>query len=151
MAGRRLKRIENWPRHLVAVIDGAIGKRFRWGKIDCCLFACDCIEAMTGVDPAAPYFRSDGVAKYATKWAADQLIVNFAGSGATVENVAEIICDKLGFFEIESQVVRRGDLALLEGELGLTLGIHYGGSVLAPGPDGVVGLPAYLARRHWAV
>jgi hypothetical protein len=46
-----LKRNENWQQALNKTVEAARERPFSWGKHDCCLFAADCVEAMTGADP----------------------------------------------------------------------------------------------------
>lgn len=46
------RRYENWPILLSAFIKSRITMPFQWGVNDCCIFACDCMLALTGVDPA---------------------------------------------------------------------------------------------------
>jgi hypothetical protein len=138
-----MKRLENWPTRLVKTIDAAASKPFVWGEHDCCLFACDCILAVTGVDPAAP-FRG----KYSSKTGAVKALRDYAGN---LEDVVEKITRDLRMDEILEARAGRGDLALLESELGEVLGIHYGGAIFSAAPDGLARAPVYYARRHWAV
>ncbi len=46
------RRRPDWPARLRTIIEAARERPFSWGQHDCCLFASDAIEAMTGVDPA---------------------------------------------------------------------------------------------------
>jgi hypothetical protein len=43
-------RIAGWQEALVQVFDEAHGRRFIWGKHDCCQFAARCVAAITGED-----------------------------------------------------------------------------------------------------
>jgi len=47
-----ITRSADWPLLLDALIYSRLHTPFRWGAHDCCLFAADCIQAMTGADPA---------------------------------------------------------------------------------------------------
>jgi len=138
-----MKRFEDWPARLVGVIDAAAGKPFAWGQHDCCLFACDCIEAMTGVDPAAP-FRG----QYQSRVGAYRALKEYAG---TLEDVAHAIAAEKGMRPIRQGEAGRGDLALLESQLGDVLGVHCGGVIYAAAPNGLARAPVYHARLHWAV
>ena len=69
----RLRRLEDWPERLAEAIEAANERPFSWGRHDCCLFACDAVMAMTGVDPAKP-FRG----KYKTKRGAFGVLKRFA-------------------------------------------------------------------------
>lgn len=46
-------RIENWSKRLADEIEAARGKSFEYGTFDCCIFAFDCVIAITGEDKAA--------------------------------------------------------------------------------------------------
>ncbi|MCK5041714.1 MAG: hypothetical protein KAR62_05445 [Sphingomonadales bacterium] len=48
-----MKRNENWQQALNETVEAARERPFSWGKHDCCLFAANCVEAMTGIDPMA--------------------------------------------------------------------------------------------------
>jgi hypothetical protein len=43
-----MTRLELWPSRLDAVIQAAATRPFAWGEHDCCTFAADCVEAVTG-------------------------------------------------------------------------------------------------------
>ncbi len=47
--------IEDWPERMNAVIEEARDKPFAWGEHDCCLFAADVVQAITGKDYAKEY------------------------------------------------------------------------------------------------
>lgn len=46
-------RLHDWPERLSEVVAAARDRPFEYGTHDCCLFAADCIEAVTGRDLAA--------------------------------------------------------------------------------------------------
>ena len=45
-----LTRRENWATLLYQAIEDRTDSRFVWGEFDCCLFAAECVEAITGVN-----------------------------------------------------------------------------------------------------
>ena len=51
----RLRKVHDWQARLAEVFTERASDAFEWGRNDCALFAADCIEAMTGLDPAAEY------------------------------------------------------------------------------------------------
>jgi len=51
--GRRSRRVADWTARLHAVIEAASVRPFAWGAHDCCVFAADCVRAITGSDPMA--------------------------------------------------------------------------------------------------
>lgn len=50
-----LKRRKDWRPRLDAYLESIEGKPFKWGELDCALFAADAIMAMTDVDLAAEF------------------------------------------------------------------------------------------------
>ena len=48
-------RRQDWPERLAAFLEERRAERFEWGRNDCVLFAADAVQAMTGVDLAAPW------------------------------------------------------------------------------------------------
>jgi hypothetical protein len=51
----KTERYGDWPERLARCIAAARTRRFAWGEHDCALFAADCVQAMTGRDPAGAY------------------------------------------------------------------------------------------------
>lgn len=49
-----MTRLPDWRPRLAAYVQDAWRKPFRYGEHDCSLFAAGAVEAMTGVNPAAP-------------------------------------------------------------------------------------------------
>lgn len=152
--GRRtmpLQRKEDWPARLDAHLRAAFWRPFSWGTHDCCLFACDAIEAMTGVDPAAP-FRG----RYKSKRGAYAALKRYGGGG--LEETADKITGDLGMPEVAPAFAGRGDVALLpvetpDGGIIDVLGIvgPDGRHVLVAAPEGLARLPVALVRRVWRV
>ena len=96
---------------------------FEWGKNDCCLFACDAVKAMTGIDYSTP-FRD----KYLDEAGATQLVTAAGG-------IRAIATAALGA-EIKPLMAQRGDVVLIESPRP-TLAICMGSEVVAPGPEGL--------------
>lgn len=46
-------RLTDWETRLTALVAERLQMPFAWGAHDCVLFAADCIQAVTGVDPVA--------------------------------------------------------------------------------------------------
>tara|TARA_A100001015_G_scaffold298161_1_gene380546 strand:+ start:156 stop:587 length:432 start_codon:yes stop_codon:yes gene_type:complete len=51
-------------------------KKFIWGKSDCCIFAGDCIESMTNINPMKNFIYKYADSEYKTKKEAMSLIKN---------------------------------------------------------------------------
>jgi len=52
----------DWRARLAATVEHWRRQPFVFGRTDCALFASDCITALTGMDPAAPYRGRYGTA-----------------------------------------------------------------------------------------
>lgn len=101
-----MHRKESWPEDLNRAIDKA--RPFRehiWGKLDC-LFVADCIEAMTGEDPAKELRGySDAAGAYAA-------LQRYAGGGLleTLDKMANVY----GWQRVTNpSFAQRGDVVLL--------------------------------------
>jgi len=98
----------DWPSRLMAAIEAARNRPFSWGGLDCCLFACDCVAAMTGVDPAAEFRgRYDSSAK------ARRRLRAFSGGGGLEATVA-MLAARHGMAEVRVAQAQRGDLVLID-------------------------------------
>lgn len=141
-----MKRFENWPTLLAVFIAEARERAFAWGQNDCCLFAADAVRVMTGVDAAA---KLRG--KYKTKVQAYALLKRFAGGG--VAETASKITAAHSMPEVPVLMAQRGDVLLLETELGPALGIVdlSGAQAVAQGIDGLTMTPICAALRAWRV
>ncbi len=100
------RRRVDWPERLAGCLAAARARPFAWGSHDCALFACDCVKAITGVDPGRR-FR----AKYKTARGAAGALRRFAGGG--VEAAAMRMAADLGAPEIAVARAGRGDVVLL--------------------------------------
>lgn len=136
-----LKRLADWPDHLARVIDGARNTPFTWGQNDCCLFAMDCVEAITGTDIAQPYRG------YNTMREGVVLLKRCGG----VTGIAETEAKNYNIPEIKPLTMQRGDVVLFDIGRGDTLGICGGQYIFAPGEDGLIGFPLEQAQRAWRI
>lgn len=136
-----IKRLPNWPELLAGKIDVDRQKPFVWGKNDCCLFAADCVEMITGFDLAKDY-RS-----YKTKAGALRMLKKYGG----VAGIAEVIAKQHGIPEIPPLNAQRGDVCLFDIGRGDTLGVVAGEHIFAPGQDGLIGFPILQAVRAWRI
>lgn len=80
LIGKPIARVRDWPERLDAAMRAHADAPFTWGAHDCCMFAADCVLAVTGIDPAA-----DLRGEYA----------DAAGAVRTLERVGglEALCD----------------------------------------------------------
>lgn len=101
-----MQRVQDWPERLARYLAARAYSPFVWGQHDCCLFACDAVQAMTGVDLAAD-FRG----KYSDAISALRAVKEFAGAG--VGALAAKIAEQHGIPEISTRLAQRGDVVLL--------------------------------------
>lgn len=155
-----IARYHDWEQRLAKLIEKRQRRAFVWGKHDCCLFACDAVKAITGVDLARG-FRG----KYATKASAMKMIRAFTDSG-TIEALAVKIAEQRGIKEVPTLCAQRGDVVVVgqppagscqlpEGQKQTqrqALGIAgFNGDVLIAGPKGLASLPLGAALRAWRI
>jgi hypothetical protein len=130
---------------------------FKWGTMDCCLFACDAIREITDVDMAVD-FRG----KYSTTRGALRAMLDFLGDGEEgdvieqshlVELVAEKIAAQFAIEEVPVLMAQRGDILLLDSPTGKGLGILglRGTHAHCAGLDGVIDVPLQECLRAWRI
>lgn len=110
---------------------------FAWGSNDCCLFAADAVEAITGVDPAA------SLRGYDSALSAQRLIDARGG-------IRQIATDALGA-EMAPVFAAVGDVVLIENAGRELLAVCNGTCALAPGEDGMAVLSMTAALAAWRV
>ena len=115
----------DWHNRLIAVIRAAEKRPFLWGEHDCCLFAADCAEAMTG-DNFADGWRGT----YDSETGAKKALLRGGGS---LEKVLSKYLD-----EVPVKMAQRGDIAVVENAGTRCAGVIYGGAVWVPGEAGLV-------------
>lgn len=117
----------DWQNRLNAVMKAAIERPFSWGQHDCCLFAADCAEAMTGEN-----FANGWRGTYDSETGAKKAILRGGGS---LEKVLARYLD-----EVPVKLAQRGDIAVVENAGARCAGVVCSGVVWVPGENGLVGL-----------
>jgi hypothetical protein len=134
-----MRRVQGWRGRLAAYLAASVGRPFEWGRHDCALFAADCIEAMTGEDPAAAFrgrYRSfNGGLKVLRK----------AGHADHVA-LATALLD-----EVAPAFAQAGDLAMIATPEGAAMGIVQGHRVYVLRPEGLATVDLLQAARAWRV
>ncbi|UWA73849.1 hypothetical protein M5T12_18620 [Enterobacter asburiae] len=115
----------DWHNRLIAVIRAAEKRPFLWGEHDCCLFAADCAEAMTG-DNFADGWRGT----YDSEMGAKKALLRGGGS------LEKVLAEYLD--EVPVKMAQRGDIAVVENAGTRCAGVIYGGAVWVPGETGLV-------------
>jgi hypothetical protein len=140
-AESRRRRRSDWPERLADAVRAARSRPFVWGRHDCALFAFDCVLAMTGEDHLAA-FRG----RYRSAKGAVRALKRIGG----VKTLEELVAGILGA-PGQAQTAQRGDLVLLDTEIGPALGVCLGARCAFAGPDGLAYAPTVAAREAWRV
>lgn len=114
----------DWQQKLIDLVKAREFIPFDWGKYDCCLFAADVVLEMTGKD-----YASDFRGKYSSEIGAKRLLSKAGG--------LEVVLSA-SFDEVEFNFAQRGDLVLVNTDIGPALGIMWvNNSVWLHSPEGV--------------
>lgn len=131
-----MRRID-WQLRLAEFVEARASMPFVWGQNDCCLFAADCVLAMTGHDPAAP------LRGYSTALAAQRLIDEAGG-------LRELATRFLGE-PVSPLMAGVGDVLLLVNEGRELLAICNGTCAIGPGGEGMAVLGIESAMAAWKI
>lgn len=114
-------RRETWPSDLDDFLK-TVGP-FEWGQNDCCLFAANAIEAITGTDPAKSYRG------YKTKLGAAKKL-----KGLSIE---EVWTKEFGD-PVNPKLLQRGDVVLFQNGQDQSVGVCLGIQFAAISEDGLI-------------
>jgi len=136
-----IKRYPDWRTRLSAYLYEVAHKPFQWGEHDCALFAAGAVHAMTGEDFAADYRG-----KYKTLIGGLRKLRK-SGFADHAEMAASL------FEECHPSSAHVGDLAAIETEQGIALGVVQGQRIYVLRPDQAgIGTVALLdAKRAFHV
>lgn len=142
-----LTRLADWQSRLQSCMDARRDAHFEYGVFDCCLFTCDCVEAVTGHDMAA-WFRG----RYGTRREALELVRQRTGH-ATVRAIAEHAADECGMRAVDILMAQRGDMVLVGRGRKAVLGVVslLGTDVMCAGTDGIVRVEFEHVTAAWRV
>lgn len=135
-------RARPWVMLLEAEVRRHERRPFEWGVHDCCTFAADVVQALTGVDPMMA-FRGT----YLGQLGAARLLREHGGLMMLAANL-------LGN-PVPAKRAGRGDVVLYT-EAGNpaarpALGVCMGAVLAAPGPDGLAYAPMAWATHAWPI
>lgn len=133
-----MTRLPDWPARLSELVVRAHTQPFRWGIQDCCLWAADAVQALTGHDPAADLRGRYADAKGAL--CALQAQGGLMGAG-----------QRAGVLLAAPAYARDGDIALVHDGRRPMLAVQAGGVWLVAATNGLHALPAGAARMAWGV
>lgn len=123
-----MMRIDGWEKRLVDLIGQASGKPFEYGKFDCCLFACDAVKAVTGIDARAEIFPEP----YQSEEEADKILLKYDGIKGVIEKAAQ----SFGFRPVPVLFAQRGDIVMAEIKGVESLGVCAGKDAVFPSKEG---------------
>jgi len=120
-------RLNDWQSRLGALLAARRDEPFAWGTNDCCTFACDCVQAISGHDPA------EGLRAHRTAEEATKVLQGIGGVAGAADGL-------LGP-RIAPALAQVGDigLGLLDGRE--TLLVCVGDAWVGPGGAGTIRLP----------
>lgn len=99
----QIVRPEMWDVRLVEKIESSIGKPFKWGDFDCCLFAAECYDAMYGTKLAERYRGHYDDALSALKYLRSK----------GYYNLHDAAVGETGGVDQKSELAQRGDIICL--------------------------------------
>lgn len=132
-------RQKGWRGKLADLITARASQPFVWGKNDCVLFAADCYEAVTGVDPASS-FRG----KYDSEMSALRAIHTYSGG-----NLTDACLKMLGY--PSKRPPSDGDIVMVKTPNGDALGVFADARAVVVGEKGLIELPASQILSVWKV
>jgi hypothetical protein len=145
--GSVMPRRPDWPEQLADAVEKARKTPFSWGSHDCALWACEVIQRMTGVDPAASVRGT-----YSDAAGARAALHTLGGD--TLRSVAESLATAHGFPPVAIPLAQRGDLGCYEPGKPLwpvALGICVGAQAAFVGRGGIGMLPMSNIAVAWRI
>lgn len=137
-----LARFHDWEKRLREFSESKRTEPFSYGLNDCCLFACDGVTAITGVDLARD------IRGYIGEEEAAAVLDEFGGVGG----VAEFMAQQHEIVEVPVKRAKRGDVVLCEwdGKEILCL-IDCSSAPAMPGDTRMTHLPRGSMKRAWSI
>jgi hypothetical protein len=129
-------RLPDWPMRLHALVVAATAKPFAWGAHDCCTWAADAVQAITGIDHAA-----DLRGTYSTQAQAGAVLAQHGGLRGVAGRAGPAI---------RPLFARPGDVGLLRDGTP-KLAVCAGDCWLVVGTHGLVRKPLQDAALAWGV
>lgn len=132
-------RLPGWARRLAQLIEERRDTPFAWGAHDCCTWAADAVQALTGEDPAAAWRGT-----YHTAWGALRVLRREGGIPGLAQRAGMLPC--------AAALARRGDLGEFTGRWGLPgVAVFCGLAWAAPGKHGLVFHGPERITQAWRV
>jgi hypothetical protein len=137
----QLERLAGWESRLAAVVDAARPRAYQLGAHDCFRFACQAVEALTGVDLYAPW-----AGQYRTKRQALRLLARYGG------DFTGSFSRLFGSAPGPIAKARRGDIAEFVDAAGEQhLGLVYGAVVIVLREQGLDAVRRSSCAHAWRI
>lgn len=142
-----LRRKQNWESLLDRFLIINRTRTFAYGDWDCCLFAADAIQVMTGVD-IAERFRG----QYRSARGAMQVVLEYCGR-RSISAVAQKTAEAFLMPEVKPLMAGRGDMVLIKRSRDYSLGIVSltGRHIIIPTAEELWKVEIQQAVRSWRV
>lgn len=137
-------RVDNWPALLAEFIRRKKAEPFAWGKNDCCLFVCDWVHDLTGVDPASDLGLRGA---YETHLHAAKILAERGGLEAIFADYAV----RQGWPECKPLKAQRGDVVIADTEDGPAAGVCIGAVGLFQGKGQLTTVNLRNCKRAWRI
>ena len=137
-----MARLDDWQTLLAEELSKP--RSFSWGKNDCCLFAGDIVQTITGIDPAAT-FRG----KYDTALGAIKEIKRQGYEG--VIDIANKTLGAHGWEQVPIMMAQRGDVLCADIEDQKSIGVMTDSCAVFVGKNGYVYLEREFLLKAWGV
>lgn len=134
-----MTRRSDWSSRLDVFLRQQADRNFQYGDFDCCLFVCDAIEVMTGIDPAAGLRGEYGSVRSAAE------LMKVTCGAASVARITEQVTKVHGMPEIPVLRAGRGDMLLISRARDYSLGIVPldGRGAIVAGKKGLLRVPLF--------
>ena len=131
-------RIDGWEKMLTDFIESKSAASFQWGVHDCCLFAADCVEVITGHD-----YASQLRGRYKNGREAQEVIKEYGSMEEMVSALLGASC--------EVAFAHRGDVVMFDTSDGPALGICCGKQSVFAGRTGLVYHSTIKCSAAWRI
>lgn len=129
-------RLPDWQPRLAQLVTQRMRSPLQWGVHDCCLWAADAVQAVTGTDLAAGLRGT-----YSTQAEAQARLLQLGG-------LAALCVDRLGPVA-RTALAQPGDIGLTTVQGVRALVVCGGGNFLGVGATGLVPVPSESVARVW--
>jgi hypothetical protein len=134
-----LARTEGWESRLAAAVDGARLRPYQLGAHDCFSFACEAVEAMTGVD-----LYTNWRGRYNSKTSALRLIAEEGGFSSAFSRIFGVLPSGIA-------MARRGDILEYRADGEQHLAVCVGDMAAALGEHGLLFIETCNCGHAWRI